>query len=139
MSAYVVDAGVAVKWILDEPHSDAARRLEGAGHILLAPDFLFVEVGNVLWKRVQANSLTADEAQRLLRALATAPLSLRAAHLLVADALDLACRHARTVFDSLYVALAVHEGAQLVTADRRLFNALQSGPLASYLQWVGDL
>jgi predicted nucleic acid-binding protein len=51
VSRYVVDASVAVKWYLPEPESDAAGRLLDPEHDLIAPDLLFAEVGNALWKR----------------------------------------------------------------------------------------
>jgi predicted nucleic acid-binding protein len=43
------------------------------------------------------------------------------------------------VYDSLYVALAMLLGAPMVTADRRLYDALAAGPFAKYVAWVEDL
>lgn len=39
----------------------------------------------------------------------------------------------RTVYDCLYLALAVREGCQMVTADERLYNRLQGTPLAPHI------
>ncbi len=136
---FVVDASVAVKWYLSEAHSEAALRLLAPGAVLLVLDLLFPEVGNILWKRVRAGEITKEEASTLLQALGGLPLQVHPSWPLALSALEIACNTARTVYDSLYIALAVRENALLVTADERLYNALQGGPLAAYLRWVGDL
>ncbi len=52
---YVIDASVAVKWFIPEPHSDRADGLLKdflrQSIVLTAPDVLVAEVGNTLWKR----------------------------------------------------------------------------------------
>ena len=52
----------------------------------------------------------------------------------VLEALRLAAHYGRTVYDSVYVVLAVQHGLEFVTADERLANAL-----AAYLpvKWLG--
>jgi predicted nucleic acid-binding protein len=52
------------------------------------------------------------------------------------EALAIASFFGRTVYDSIYVALAVTSKTQLVTADERLANAL-----AAHLpvKWLGSL
>ena len=49
MTGYVIDASVAVKWLVGEAHSkEAARILDGEPN-LIAPELLFAEVANALW------------------------------------------------------------------------------------------
>ena len=60
------------------------------------------------------------------------------ARLPLAGALEIAMQMGRTVYNSLYLALAVAEGCPLVTADERLFNSLQGTPLAAHVLWVDD-
>jgi predicted nucleic acid-binding protein len=52
MTCYVVDASVAVKWFVPEPHTQAALRFLNGDHQLMAPDLLVPEIGNTLWKKV---------------------------------------------------------------------------------------
>ena len=47
----VVDARVAVKWVIQEPGT--AEALELRRHQSLAPDLLIAECANVLWKKVR--------------------------------------------------------------------------------------
>jgi predicted nucleic acid-binding protein len=45
---WVVDASVAAKWLA--PEEDSAQALKYLNAELLAPDLLFAEVANILWK-----------------------------------------------------------------------------------------
>ncbi|MDX1932685.1 MAG: type II toxin-antitoxin system VapC family toxin [Capsulimonadales bacterium] len=136
MSRFVVDASVAIKWFLPEVHDMHARRLLTGGHALLVPDLLFPEVGNILRKRVQRNDITATEADTILQTLGSLPLEVSPSWPLVTVALTIACHAGRTVYDSLYLALAIREKTQMVTADEKLYNALQTSPLVSVILWV---
>ena len=139
MRSLVVDASVAVKWFLPEVHSEAAMRVLSLGAPLLIPDLLYAEVGNIVWKRVRMGEITKEEAATLLQTLGDLPLAVLPTWPFALSALEIACATGRTVYDSLYVALAVRENARLVTADERLYNALKDGPLQTYLCWIETL
>lgn len=138
MTRYVVDNSIAVKWFVPEIHSDSAVRLLNSVHRMTAPDLLPVEFANALWKKVREGTINLLEAVALLPELERQPITLEPGGELLASALELATSHNRTVYDSLYVALALREGCQLVTADRKLFNAL-ANPLGATLLWVEDI
>ncbi|MBE9167707.1 type II toxin-antitoxin system VapC family toxin [Pleurocapsales cyanobacterium LEGE 06147] len=76
MSKFVVDANVAIKWILPEIHSEAALRLRKNNYELIIPDFFFPEIGNIFWKRVRRGEMTLEEANNDLEALVGLPLSI---------------------------------------------------------------
>jgi len=135
----VVDASVAIKWFLPELHDDAALRLLRAEHRLVAPDLLFPEVGNVLWKRVRRREATAREAGAVLDALVAVPLEVHASQPMIPVAFEIACATGRTVYDSLYLALAVLRECAMVTADRKLHQALESGRFAPHVLWVTEV
>jgi predicted nucleic acid-binding protein len=129
----VVDSSVAVKWYLPERGSDRAASLLGSGMRLVAPDLLIPEVGNVLWKR--RRDMPVGEMQAIAVALASAcPVTLYPSSVLLEGALSLALTYDRSVYDSLYLALAVSEDCPLVTADERLSNALHGTVLGEYVQ-----
>jgi predicted nucleic acid-binding protein len=65
-------------------------------------------------------------------------VTLRESRRLLPEALDIAFRYQRSIYDSVYVALALQEGCPLVTADRRLYDAL-APELADVLLWVEDV
>jgi predicted nucleic acid-binding protein len=139
VSLYVVDASVAVKWYVPEVHSDHAARLLAGGDDLHAPDLLHAEFGNILWKKTRQGQLSATEARRIWRALLAGPLRIHSSATLLEGASDLAIRSGRTVYDSLYLALALALGGTLVTADVRMLRGLAAMPVRRHVVWVGDL
>jgi predicted nucleic acid-binding protein len=137
VSLFVVDASVVVKWFVPEIHSDAARRLLALPHEYFAPDLLFAETANTIWKKIRRQEVTPEDGQRLvseLREIAVQTVSCRA---LADDAHALADATGRTVYDSMYVALGVRLDTSLITADDRLECALKTIPaLADHIQLV---
>ena len=61
--ALVVDASVALKWVLDEPDSHLAQALAEGDEALLMPDFWLNEACNVLWLQVRKRIFSPDEAR----------------------------------------------------------------------------
>ena len=124
MSVFVVDASLVIKWFVPEVDSAAARRWLDASHDYIAPDLLFPEAGNTVWKKVRRGELSADDGQRLvadLSAIAVETVSLRG---LLPDAHALAVSTGITVYDATYVALAVRLETQMITGDDRLARRL---------------
>jgi predicted nucleic acid-binding protein len=130
---------VAIKWFLPEIHSDAALRLLVQQHTLHAPDLIFSEFGNVLWKRVRKNEITKNEANATLEGLLTLYLQVQPSQSLIPLALEIACAANRTVYDSLYLAAAIALQSPLVTADIKFYRALSKGPFSAHLVWVEDI
>ena len=131
MSVYVVDASVVIKWFVPEIHSDAARRLLSATHEYLSPDLLFPEVGNVIWKKVRRRELTAEQGDRLATDISTVAVETVPTRGLLIDAHVLAVTTGLTVYDSMYLALAVRLKAQMITADERLSRAVAAHPMTA--------
>ena len=77
-------------------------------------------------------------AQPILNALGRAPLRIVGSPGLLEAALEIAVAFQRSVYDSLYVALALARGCVLITADHRLAKALAAGPLGSSIQSLGE-
>jgi predicted nucleic acid-binding protein len=129
LSVFVVDASVVIKWFVPEVHGDAARRWLASPHEYIAPDLLFPEAGNAIWKKVRRGELTADEGQRLsvdLSSVAVESISMRD---LLPDSHALALSTGLTVYDAMYVTLAVRLNTQVITADDRLTRALAARPM----------
>jgi len=99
-----------------EPLSERAERLLDGDQDLLAPDLIFPELGNVLWKKVARRELSPAEGREVLSALDRVPLVVAPSRPLAAAALEIALAHGRTVYDAIYVALAVASDCALVTA-----------------------
>ncbi len=118
----IVDASVALKWVLPEDGSDAARNLWGQE--LAAPSIWLVEAGNALWRRAQTGTLSTSDAQSRLTQLLNAPVTAVPSEAYLNDALGLAVQLRHPVYDCLYLAAAIREGTHVVTADNRFLAAV---------------
>lgn len=139
MSLYVVDVSVGVKWFVPEVGTPDALRLCGGIHQLHIPAFFEVEFANVLWKKVRRSEITKTDADDMRSQLTALPLTRHPDAPLISAALDLACQTQRTVYDCLYLALAMQLGGVMVTADDRLVNSLAGTQLASFILRVQDV
>jgi predicted nucleic acid-binding protein len=131
VSAFVVDASVVVKWFVPEIHSDAARRLLTLSHEYFAPDLLFAETGNTIWKKIRRGELTAEHGRHLVDDISRIAVEAVPCRVLALDAHELANATGRTVYDSLYLALAIRFKTRMITADDRLVAALAVFPMAA--------
>jgi predicted nucleic acid-binding protein len=131
----VVDASVVVKWFVPEIHSEAARRLLRLPHEYVAPDLLFAEAANTIWKKIRRKELSAEAGRRLVVDIGRSAIETVSCRSLAEDAHDLANATGRTVYDAMYVALAIRLGTRLLTTDGRLEGALRSMPaVAGHIQ-----
>ncbi len=138
MKVVVVDAGVVAAAFFREEHADSARDLLAGGASLRAPDLIHAEVANVVWKRRARGEINEGEAGQLLDDVLKLPLEVTPSERLAAPALQLALRTGLTVYDCLYLALAVRDDAVVVTADRKMLKALAGGPLRKHAVWIGE-
>jgi len=139
MTTLVVDASVVAKWFFPELYSSQSRRLLSARYTLLAPDLIWSEVGNIAWKRVRRGEMQADEAAQFVADVVRLPLDTVASHGLLAPALELALATDRTLYDCLYLALAIDRQSRLVTADERFVNALSATPFGRRVRHVAKI
>ena len=130
MQKVVVDSSVVIKWFVVEPLSTVARRIldeyQTGTLVLLAPDLLYAEVGNVVWKKHRFQGMAAADAKQIIDEFQKLTFSVTSAKDLLDEAYRLAVTHQRTVYDALYMALSMHEKCPYVTADEKLVNAVRS-------------
>jgi predicted nucleic acid-binding protein len=131
MTLFVLDASVAVKWFL----SPKDERLTAEALALLRsyvqkevqfiiPDLFWAEIASAFWKAIRLGRFDKTSAQVALSYLGSCDLRAYSTLGLLDRAFEIATAFDRSVYDSLYVALAVHSRAPLITADERLANAL---------------
>ncbi|MBT3202156.1 MAG: type II toxin-antitoxin system VapC family toxin [Phycisphaerales bacterium] len=138
MKICVVDASVIAAAFFQEQFADNAVALLSSGRPLHAPDLMISEVASVIWKRHRRNEIDHADALGLLADFRTLPISIASSGELIESALELALRTDRTVYDCLYLALAIKTKSAMVTADKRLVNALGGSPLEKHIAWIGE-
>jgi predicted nucleic acid-binding protein len=138
VSRIVLDASVAVKWVLREEHAATARRVLSTRR-LLAPHLLWAEVGNTLWKRHRRRETSVEEVRRMLAEIQRLPVTTFAPWPLLPTALDLAISLDQSVYDCLYLALAEARNSIMVTADRAFHDVVSGSVWADRIVWIEDL
>ena len=123
---FVVDASVAVKWLVVEEDADVAQELATSGHDLHAPRLMASEVANALWRKARAGEIERRAAGILLANVPDMPVRWGADETVSADAMRLALALDHPVYDCVYLALAHRIGAIMLTADRRFVTAVAS-------------
>ena len=121
--SWVVDASIAVKWVIPEVLSDAADRVRDGEDDILAPDLLLVEVANALWRKTTAKEISPREANVAFDLVRGSGIDLHPTGPLLTRAMNVARRLGHPVYDCVYLALAEREHAAFVTADHRLLRS----------------
>jgi predicted nucleic acid-binding protein len=124
LNALVIDASIAINWVVEEGGTDLALALQLQAR-LMAPDLIVAECANILWKKVQRKELDKNEALNAARLLQSAEIELVSTWGLMEPATRLAIELNRPAYDCLYLALAVENGCRFVTADERLVNRIR--------------
>ena len=121
--ALIIDASVALKWLVEEEGSDGATALQEDD--LAAPSLLRIEVANVLRTLAVRGMVTPEDALRRLALLQATPLRIvDLDDALEGRALEMALDLSHPVYDCIYLALAERMERRLVTADGRFVRAL---------------
>ena len=75
MNTLVIDASIAIKWVVEEDGTSEALVLRQKAK-LIAPDLLVAECANIFWKKVQRGELLKAEALFAARLLQGAEIEL---------------------------------------------------------------
>jgi predicted nucleic acid-binding protein len=133
----VVDASVALKWVLNEAGQDDAEAL--LDNDLIAPSLWLLEAANVLWRLCRRGEMSAEAAKARLAELYNAPVATEPLEDDLPAAADLANTLGHPVYDCLYLAMAIRENTYVVTADRRFHAAVEkSQSLKGRVRLLGD-
>ncbi len=134
----VVDASIAIKWLLVEPDSNRAAKLLdewiNKGMLILAPSLLTYEITSALYQKVRKGEITLDRVKEALAELSLTEIDFDFSTDFASStrAVELA-NHLRlpATYDSHYLALAERKGCELWTADLRMWNSIRGK-----LDWV---
>ncbi len=137
----VVDASVALKWVLEEDLTDEAlalreRWIESVELTISAP-FFRSEVTNALHRAMRRGHLESTAASSGLGFL-LASTAIEEPSGLYGRAFEIAAELSQgATYDAHYIALAEHHACDMWTADRRLVRAAQRRFPA--VRWLGEV
>ena len=137
----VVDASVALQWVLQEQDTEAAlalwERWQETAEWVIAPPLFRPEVANALHQMVRRGHISGSDAPDLLDVLMSAvaivePSGLYSRALAMASELGLG-----STYDAVYLALAESEECEVWTADRRLYRSVRER--LRYVRSIGEI
>ena len=131
MKIYVIDTSALIRFyipdgpcpILLEESIDSAFKAETT---LIMPELALAEAGQVLLKKEKSEYLTQAEVDEIITAILELPIEIVGHHDYLEDAISLARLHNLTVYDSLFLAVAIRKGGELISVDERLKKAFKA-------------
>lgn len=131
----ILDASVAVEWLVPEDHSETAAALVGQTDIFV-PTLFHSEVANALWKKARRNEIRLEE---IIAHLAEVPLLVTTLDETEAmpRALAMAADLEHPVYDCVYLALAEARDDFVLTADLRFAAKIATTSLADRVKELG--
>jgi predicted nucleic acid-binding protein len=126
VTTLVIDASIALKWVVDEDGTSEALTLRRNAKVI-APELLIPECANILWKKVQRKELSKDEALLAARLLQAAEIEFLPTRSLLETAAQIAIELNHAAYDCLYLALAAERDCRFVTADESFVRKLSEG------------
>lgn len=139
MKIFVVDSSVAVKWYFPEIHEDAAERLLNPAYHLHVPHLFLLEFINVVCKKQRRGDINAEESDFIINEIQQVPLKWHDDRLVLTKAYEIANETQRSLYDCLYLSIAISLDSEMVTADLKFYEALKTGNYANRLCWVEDI
>ena len=138
MTSLVVDASAMFKCLVTEDWSAEAVSILQSADALTAPDLLYAECANAIWKRARRGLLPRSDADALVVRLRAYPLNALPLGDLTADALRISLAFDHPIDDCYYVAATIQSGHTLVTADRVLAKLARDVGLGERVVLLGE-
>lgn len=140
----VLDTSVALKWHLEEKHSDeAARLLDAVGGTvseLFAPSTPQPEFFNAFWQRRRRSEMSPEEVGQVWDDFrAGDPATLYDPTDLMPRAAEMVLETGVIVYDALFLALAEDADTVMVTADDKLLRALRGTGFADLAKSMAEI
>ncbi len=135
----VIDASVVLRGFFpdEEGHEEAQAIIRAYAQEeieLLAPTLLPYEVINGILQAIRRDRISLEKGQEILAAFQG--LGIPTIEVPWQRALELARTYERSAYDGAYLALAEETGSELVTGDRRLYNAVKDH--LPWALWIED-
>ncbi len=126
MTELVIDASVAIKWLVPEDLRQEALALVRMEFELIAPDILIPEIGNIAWKKQARGEIDLQQSQLIGNRIGAYFHEIVPSDSMISNALDIAITLKHPIYDCFYLACARQRRAPLVTADTRLATLAHS-------------
>jgi predicted nucleic acid-binding protein len=126
----VVDSSVVLKWFVDEPQRELAAALLDSDDVLIAPDLALSEVTNALWRKARKGEVTPLQVAEAIHEIGSILVLRPVTPEMTETAFQIAQTIGHSIYDCLFLACAMQEEAELITADAKFLEKLTQQDLA---------
>jgi predicted nucleic acid-binding protein len=134
----VIDASVAVKWIVNEPDSSSALLVRDLSVPLIAPDLMLAEFANVMRRKLRTKEVTSNQLDAGVSLIKTLIDEFIPTSALIESALELAKQLDHAPYDCIYLACALKKGV-LLTADSTFLTKCSQSEHSQHVLSLDDL
>ena len=135
MRGLIADTSVAIKWFAMEEQSDLAEAILESGVEIHAPDFMWIETSNGLWKKWRKKDLPREDVGLSVAKLRGMIDYWHADRDLIELTSEMSVELAHPVYDCIFLVLARKLKIPLVTADTRLLGIAPDGLAVALEDW----
>lgn len=139
MNQFVVDSSIAAKWFLTEEYTDVSLKLLDPDFELHVPSIFFLEIDNILCKKIRRNELSNQESQKVRNGIREMPFYVHSFEDVLEPAYEIAIRTGASIYDCIFLAVALIGDFMVVTADRRFFENILKSQYSKHIIWIEDL
>ena len=125
----VIDANIAAALFINLAYSSKARNALAGASSIVAPDLIFPELANTIWKLTTAKHIEMAFGMEVLEALDSLFTEVVPGRDIATAALNLAVKLNHPAYDCFYLVLSIERSARFYTADRRLAEAVSRSKL----------
>jgi predicted nucleic acid-binding protein len=104
---------------------------------LIAPDLIYPEIGNTLWRKYRLKELSASEVKEILESVISLPIKIEPSKPFIPLAVELSVMYNVSVYDAIYVSLAKIYETRLLTSDKKIVKVIEKTPLVNNIEWLG--
>ncbi len=121
----VIDTSALIRlFVPDGPIPDGLEEffqgVERGRNIAIAPELIMVESANVINKKRSIGEISEEESRQLLLDILSMPIRLFPHRPLIQPSFELAVEYELTVYDALFLALAIEQGAIVFSSDETI-------------------
>lgn len=136
----VLDSGVIAALFFKEEVSDRVQEIVDGYSEYHTLSIAYPEVASVAWKKVKIYGEDEEVSKQALESAAEfidSICEVADGKSILARAFELAVEHDITVYDALFIALAIQLKARLITTDRELYKKLKGTELEGFVECIG--
>ena len=139
MNQFVVDSSIAVKWFFTEEYTDASLKILDPEIEMHVPSIFFLEIDSIICKKIRRKEISNQESQKVRNGIREMPFYVHSFEDVLEPAYQIAIQTGASIYDCIFLAIALIGNYVMVTANRRFLECIQKSQYLRHIVWIDDL